>query len=326
MHDFTVLVLDKAYAPSVSLTLGILEAARQLSLEIGAPTPRWRVYGASGPQVALSSGLSLTAQALPERVRADRSIWVVPGLGLGTEEAVRARFQQPDAVKAAAALRAHAQRGGTVAASCAAVFLLQLAGLLPGKRVTTSWWLAPILQELSPDTHVDAQRLVVHDGEVITAGAALAQTDLMLHLLRHRFGDALADVVSRFMLIDERTAQSLHSTPALMANGHAVIARLRARIESSLPSPPPMPQLAAELGMSVRTLSRHVRAATGNTPMALLQHVRLSKARRLLESSRSSIEQVAAEVGYGDPTALRRLIRKQLGTTPLQLRRSAHED
>ncbi len=80
-------------------------------------------------------------------------------------------------------LARHVAAGGTVAASCSAVFLLQAAGLLRERRATTSWWLAQELRRLQPDCTVDADRMVVSDGPVTTAGAAFAQTDLMLHLL-----------------------------------------------------------------------------------------------------------------------------------------------
>jgi len=52
----------------------------------------------------------------------------------------------------------------------------------------------------------------------------------------------------------------------------------------------------------------------------LVQSVRVAQARRLLESSRYSVEQVAERVGYTDATALRRLLRKTMGATPRQLR------
>jgi transcriptional regulator GlxA family with amidase domain len=81
-------------------------------------------------------------------------------------------------------------------------------------------------------------------------------------------------------------------------------------------------QLADELAMSSRTLARHVRAATGRGPLALVQGVRLNRARHLIESSRLTIAQVAERVGYEDATALRRLMRKAAGAAPSRFRAS----
>ena len=53
---------------------------------------------------------------------------------------------------------------------------------------------------------------------------------------------------------------------------------------------------------------------------ALIRSIRLQRARSLLQHSRMSVEQIAAAVGYRDATALRRLVRKASGTTPVGLR------
>ena len=322
MRDFTILVLPGAYASSVAVTLDILAAADRLAPRARTPRPTWRVVSPDGAGVALSGGLRLDAAAMPRRARDDASTWIVPGLGTENPAAITARLACEDARQAIAALRRHVDRGGRVAASCSAVFLLQAAGLLAGRRATTSWWLAPELRRLEPACAVDADRMVCEDGPVATAGAALAQSDLMLHLLRTRFGVALADAVGKVLLIDGRQAQAPFAVPAMMANGSELVRRLTQRIEAALPHPPSVAQLACELAMSSRTLARHVRAATGRGPLALVQGVRLNRARHLIESSRLTIAQVAERVGYEDATALRRLMRKSAGAAPSRFRAS----
>jgi transcriptional regulator GlxA family with amidase domain len=142
----------------------------------------------------------------------------------------------------------------------------------------------------------------------------------MLHLLRTRFGVALADAVGRTLLIDGRHAQANFVVPTMLANGNELVARLVERIEAALPSPPRVEALAGELAMSPRTLARQVRQATGRSPLALVQSVRLNRARMLIESSRLSIDAVAEKVGYADATALRRLMRKVAGSNPSRYR------
>lgn len=320
MHDLTVLLLPGAYASSVALTLDMLRAAVSVAPQVDVPVPRWRVLAVGGNPVRLGGGMSLEAKALPRTLRADGSIWVVPGLGLETPRQARGRLLQEDAQQAMRALARHASQGGTVAASCSGVFLLQAAGLLRARRVTTSWWLAPSLSQLEPGCTVDANRMVCADGPVITAGAAFAQCDLMLYLLRKRFGPALAQAVSRVLLLDGREAQAPFVVPELLAHGDELVARIVERVRSSLPTPPPVGALAREFGMSERSLARHVRARTGQSTMALVQSVRLNHARMLLESSRMPVEQVAEQVGYGDATALWRLMRRMTGMAPRQLR------
>ncbi len=321
MYDFTILVLQGAYSSSVAVTLDILRAAATMSPRHGLAPPTWRVCSVEGGAVALQSGISVNTSRLPRRAAvSDTSAWVLPGLGLDTLSAITRRFAMDDAKATIAALRKHAQAGGTVAASCSGVFLLQAAGLLRDKRVTTTWWLASALQRLEPACKVDADRMVCDHGTVITAGAAFAQTDLMLHLLRKLCGAALVDAISRVLLLDGRQAQAPFIVPEAFSIGDDLVGRLAARIEAALPSPPKISVLAQEFCMSERTLSRHVQKATGKSTLALVQSVKQRRARALLEGSRMTVEQVAAAVGYQDATALRRLMRRVAGANPSRFR------
>ncbi|PBI89723.1 HTH-type transcriptional regulator CdhR [Variovorax boronicumulans] len=320
MHDFTVLVLPGSFATSTAVTLDVLAAAATLAPRHQMPRPTWRVVSPDGGSVPLSNGLQIDTLAMPRRARTDGSTWIVPGLGVDKPADLALRLTDDHARAAIDAVRRHAARGGAVAASCSAVFLLQAAGLLAQRRVTTSWWLAPELRRLEPACHVDADRMVCADGPVSTAGAAFAQSDLMLHLLRTRFGPALAEAVSKVLLIDGRQAQAPFVVPSMLSNGNELVARLTRRIETALPTPPSVAALAEEFAMSQRTLARRVRAATGLGALALVQSVRLNRARLLIESSRMTIEQVAAQVGYEDATALRRLMRKSAGAPPSRFR------
>lgn len=320
MNDFTVLVLEGAFAASVAATVGILGAARKLAPRLGVPVPSWRLASVPGGTLALQDGMCVSTGRLADLAGADGSIWIVPGLGLDSPKAIQQCFGRADSKAVIEAVRRHAQSGGAVAASCSGVFVLQAAGLLAGKRATTAWWLARELQRLAPDCRVDADRMVCADGPVVTAGAAFAQTDLMLHLLRSLSGKALADAVSRALLIDGRQAQAPFIVPEVYASGDDLIGRLAARVESALPDLPTVGELAREFCMSERTLARHVKRATGKSPMALLQSVRQRRARTLLESSRMTVEQVASAVGYQDATALRRLMRRVAGASPSRFR------
>lgn len=323
MRDFSVLVLEGAYPTSVAATLGILGAAKTLAPRLGLAPPSWQVFSIDGGAIDLLDGISVSTTKLPRQLSTDNSVWIVPGLGLNNAKAVQQRFEQTDAQRAALAVQAHARAGGTVAASCSGVFVLQAAGLLHGKRATTSWWLAPELKRLEPGCFLDADRMVCADGNIVTAGAAFAQTDLMLHLLRTGFGNALAEAVSKILLIDGRQAQAPFIVPEVYSSGDELVGRLAAKVEAALPDLPTIGELAQAFCMSERTLSRRLKQATGKSTLALLQSVRLRRARALLESSRMTVEQVAVAVGYKDATALRRLMKKVAGANPSWYRQAS---
>jgi transcriptional regulator GlxA family with amidase domain len=318
MPDFTVIALEGSYPTGVAVSIDILRAARRLAPRLGLPEPTWRVCSIDGGDVGLDGGLAVATTRLPRGGR-DSSTWVVPGLGTDTPAAVRARLALPDAVALSRLLARHAQHGA-LAVSCSAVFLLGEAGLLDGYRVTTTWWLAPMLALENPGCVVDADLMVCADGVLTTAGAAFAQTDLMLHLVRRRYGNELTDAVARSLLIDARQAQAPYVVPEVLANGAELVTRIVREVEDALPHPPSIATLAASFSMSERTLGRHVVRATGKSPLALVQSVKLRRARTLLETSRLTVEQVATAVGYQDATALRRAMKKSTGANPSRYR------
>ena len=320
MIDFTLLVLENSYASSVTISLDMLAAAARLAPRMKAPQPHWRVCSVRGGRVQLLNGISVQTERLPSSANQDCSVWIIPGLGLDTPAAIHERLAHADVRDAIHSIQAHAAAGGVCAASCSSVFVLNAAGLLRGKRATTSWWLAPELMRISPDCLVNADRMLCNEQSIITAGAAFAQTDLMLHLLRARCGPALATAVSRALLIDGRQAQTPYMAPQAMADGDDLIGRIATRIESSLPTPPKVGELAHEFCMSERTLARHVHRVTGKNTTALYQSIKQRHARALLETTRMTVDQVATAVGYQDGTALRRLMKRVTGASPSQFR------
>lgn len=321
MSDFSLIVLPGSLTSGVAVTLDMLSGAQVMAPRCGVPAPTWRVLSPAGGPVRLSMGLTVDTHPLPRRAGADRSVWVLPGLRLEDPALLADRLDDPPVRAAADAVARHVAAGGRVAASCFSVFVLGLAGVLDGRRVTTTWWLAPLLQQRFPGCRVDADRMVCADGPVTTAGAALAQTDLMLHLLRAYGGHALADWVSRVLLIDARAAQSPYVVPQALVAGDDFVSGLVQQIEARWPEAVTVAMLAQQAAMSPRTLARHVHRATGKSPMALIQSVRLRRARTLLENTRLPVEQVAAAVGYQDATALRRLLQRLTDATPRQYRR-----
>lgn len=323
MKDFEILILEGTNPSGVAMTRDILEAARLFASRSGQTVPTWSFHSPSGGSVPLQGGLSMMTQPLPTRRASQAAVLLVPGIWVEDMGQLRDRIVREDCQQAIHYIARRAKGGAVVAASCSAVFLLHAAGLLDQKQATTSWWLAPELARLAPSVRLEGNRILCVDGSVITAGSPFAQSDVMLYLLRQRFGAQLTDAVSRILLLHERAESAQFVVPSMLASGDALVSKLTKRVEAALPSIPPISELAQEMCISERTLSRHVRHATGMGTSALIQSIRVHRARALLRTSRMTVEQVAVAVGYQDSTALRRLMHKAVGTTPGRIRATA---
>lgn len=301
--------------------LEVARAANRLATAAGGRAPLGlRVCGPAGPRVRLASGLVL--DGVRPLVPCGPADWiVVPGVDRpGAPEVLRWLRSAP-ARTTIAWLRAARAAGAHVHAGCTATFLAAEAGLLDGAPATTTWWLAGLFAQRYPQVRLDAGRAVVRAGPVTTAGAAFAHADLMLALVEQALSVELARRVARWLLVDGSRAQA-----ALPVLGHLVredddiAARAERWVRAHLDRCDNT-ALAAALHVSTRTLARRLRAATGLTPQRFVQRIRTERALQLLQGSRRPVDAIAAEVGYQDAAALRRLLRRRLGAGPAQLRR-----
>jgi transcriptional regulator GlxA family with amidase domain len=78
---------------------------------------------------------------------------------------------------------------------------------------------------------------------------------------------------------------------------------------------------ARAVGASKRTLARRPHAVIGRSPLAYVQSLRVERAVYLLKTSRSSVDDVAARVGYADGATLRTLLRRRLNAGVKEIRR-----
>lgn len=97
---------------------------------------------------------------------------------------------------------------------------------------------------------------------------------------------------------------------------HGVAARVRARLGASLPADwPGIDAMAAELRLSPATLRRQLRM-DGQSYATIKDELRLVRAQRLLAEGPRSVAQVAADLGYSEPSAFHRAFVKWTGHSP----------
>jgi transcriptional regulator GlxA family with amidase domain len=79
-------------------------------------------------------------------------------------------------------------------------------------------------------------------------------------------------------------------------------------------------ELAREMGLSVRTLNRRFRQATGMTPLQYLTEQRIDEARQLLLHTNLAITEIALRVGLRDASNFARIFRQSTGVSPRNYR------
>jgi transcriptional regulator GlxA family with amidase domain len=323
MKSILILALDGVMDSSLAITLDTLRTANALCERAGRRSAlQWSV-ASERKSVRTGGGLRLTSDLTIRELLAapPRAEWlIIPGLGLTSEKAITARVRQRDA-RAAVEVLKDRRVAKKIAASCSAVFLLAETGLLAGRAATTTWWLSQTFRERHPDVHLEESRMLVSDGPFLTAGAAYAQLDLVLAVIAATSGPELAQLCARYMLIDRRESQARYMIPSHVRHVDATVLAAERWIDANLSSPITITALASAVAVSPKTLSRRISAATGASPIKFLQRRRLQEAIRIIETTTLPLDTVAEQVGYQDATALRKIIKRELGVTPSALRR-----
>ncbi|MER7664009.1 helix-turn-helix domain-containing protein [Streptomyces sp. NPDC096193] len=310
MHTVAVLALDGVIAFDLSTPLEVFTRTR---LPDGRTAYRVRVCA---PAAEIDAGAFTLRAPWGLEALADADTIILPGCSDPT-------VPVPEDV--VAALRAAAARGTRIASVCAGAFVLAATGLLDGLRATTHWLAADALARLHPGIEVDPDVLYVDNGQFLTSAGAAAGLDLCLHMIRRDHGSAVAADAARLsvMPLEREGGQAqfiVHQLPP-SPDGTALEPVLR-WMEENARRELTVAEIAARAGMSPRTLNRRFREQTASTPLQWLHRARVRQAQYLLETTAHSVDRIAAQVGFGSPTAFRDRFKRQVGTSPHAYRRA----
>jgi transcriptional regulator GlxA family with amidase domain len=206
-----------------------------------------------------------------------------------------------------------------VTSVCSGAFVLAAAGLLHGRRVTTHWSECGLLQDTYADVTVEPDSIYVQDGNVWTSAGVTAGIDLALALVAEDHGHRAAASVARHLVVYlQRSGGQAQFSAVLAAQGaetqpvRDLLSWLRDHLEDDLS----VPALARRINLSERHFTRVFKAELGITAADHVEAVRIESACRLLETTGSSIEQIARTCGFGTPETMNRTFRRRLNTTP----------
>ena len=293
-----VLLLDYA---------GPAEALR-MARDMGAPL----VLHTCGPhtEVNTSLGTQLTGlEALPERLPPN-SLVLVTG---NTNE--REDYAMPAAQQVVHWLQTALQPDTRLASICSGALLLAMAGQLDGLRCTTHHSLIDDLQALAPTAQVQADRIFVDAGRVLTSAGITTGIDLALYIIEQMAGAALAaQVARRLVMYTRRGPNDPQLSPWLAHRNHmhAAVHRAQDAIAQSLSQDPAsrwsLPELADVACVSPRHLSRLFMQHTGISVADYQQQLRMTRARELLAQQPAlTQEQLAEACGFASARDFRRV-------------------
>ncbi|HEV7763536.1 MAG TPA: helix-turn-helix domain-containing protein [Thermoanaerobaculia bacterium] len=303
---------------AVSTLFGIYDVMNGFSnfLGSGQSAPfRIEIVGETAGRVALASGVSVDVQRTIDTIETT-DIVIVPSLFLQPGGWKKERY--PRLVEW---LRAMHERGALLCSACSGIFLLAETTLFDGKDATVHYGYARSFTTTYPAVPIHPERVLVIAGareELVSSGASTTWHDLVLYLIARYAGATTAQDVARMFALqwhqDGLTPYMIFEGKSDHGDGDIQSAQQWLREHFSVASP--VEEMVRQSRLAERTFKRRFVAATGLTPIAYIQRLRIEDAKRRLERTEAPVDEISWRVGYEDPAFFRRLFRRTTGLAP----------
>lgn len=279
-----------------------------------------RLVGAEDGPIRLVTGVSILPQESVDQVTSTDIVFVpnvIVGVAQGTAVLDR---------RLIAWIKRMHEAGAQMYGSCGGSLVLAEAGLLDGHEATTHWIYEPVFRKYFPNVRLRMERVLVQNGpghNLVCGGGASSWQDLALLIVAKHAGTEEAIRISKLFLYQWHREGQLPFASMVqnVDHGDGVITRCQDFIAQNYQRQDIIAELVQHSGLPKRSFDRRFRAATGYSPLAYVQTLRIEEAKQLLETTEIGVEEICREVGYEDVASFRRLFRKRAGVSPKDYRR-----
>jgi len=273
------------------------------------------VVGETVGPLLLASGVPIHVQRAVAEIETT-DIVIVPSILLGSEGWEKGRY--PDLVDW---LQSMSRRGAVLCSACSGVFLLAETGLFDERDATVHFAYARTFSSTFPLVRIHPERVLVISGlreELVSSGASMTWHDLVLYLIARYAGATAAQDVARLFALQWHQDGL---TPYIVFegkrdHGDGDIESAQQWLAGHFSVANPVQETIKRSRLAERTFKRRFTSATGLTPVAYVQRLRIEDAKRRLERTATAVEEISWQVGYEDPAFFRRLFKRVTGLAP----------
>jgi transcriptional regulator GlxA family with amidase domain len=317
--DISLVAIPDAVISTMSGIYDVMNSFAMMSsagMESAGPPPfRIQIVGESTGALSLASGVPINVQRSIDEIDAT-DIVIVPSVLLGPEGWSEGRY--PRLVEW---LRAMHRRGAVLCSACSGLFLLGETGLFDGQPATVHFGYANQFESAFPAIPIHPERVLVVSGareELVTSGASMTWHDLVLYLIARFAGASVAQTVARFFALqwhhDGLVPYMVFS--GRTDHGDADISSAQRWLATHFSVANPVEEMIGRSLLAERTFKRRFTNATGFSPISYVQQLRIEDAKRRLERTEDSVDEISWKVGYEDAAFFRRLFKRTVGLTP----------
>ena len=218
--------------------------------------------------------------------------------------------------------------GAEIASMCSGAFILAATGIMDGRSCSTHWSFAERFKEMYPKVNLHSDKLITDEKGIYTNGGAYSFLNLVLYLIEKYYDRETAILCSKVFQIElDRNSQSAFAIfTGQKQHGDIMVQQAQTYIENNIDEKISMEDLSSKLAIGRRNFDRRFIKATGNTPVEYAQRVKMESAKKALESTRKTINEIMYEVGYSDVKAFREVFRRITGLSPLEYKNKYNKE
>jgi len=215
-----------------------------------------------------------------------------------------------------------------IASLCKGALLLAETGLLNGKSCATHWTAHELFKQRYPRVNLIPEKIISEDNGIYSSGGAYSFLNFMLYLIEKYCNRETAIWCSKVSEIEIDRIDQSHFAIFNGQKEHSDEAVKEAQIfiEKNYEQKLNIDQIASMVSISGRNFLRRFKKATSNTPLEYIQRVKIEAAKKKLESSALTVNEVMFEIGYNDEKAFRNTFRKYTGILPLEYRKKYNRE
>jgi len=323
MIHIGVVVTERCQASSVYTVVDLIIAANFAAQKYCASTSpafTYQLIGLRGRAEAYNGNLISSISKIEETNRPD--IVILPGAFESVLSAAQSQKQLSRMTHLFKIIHAWHDKGSTIASVCTGNFILASSDISSRRKLTCHWASEQTANKLFPNESFSAEQLLIDHGDIVSAGGAMAVSQLVLYLICRFHSRELALATGKLMMI-ELNFDSQSRFAIFQPNkthGDLLVAKLQKQIETEFCQELHLSLFASKAGIGERQLNRRFKKATSETPLSYLQRYRVEQVKIGLESTKKPINNLIWSVGYEDPTSFRRLFKRFTGLTMLEYR------
>jgi transcriptional regulator GlxA family with amidase domain len=318
----SLVALPDAVVSTLAGIFDVLNGAARMGLAgtQGQPPFRVEIVGEAIGALRLASGIPIEVQRSVDDIEGT-DIVIVPSVLLESQGWLEGRYPRlVDWIE-----RMH-EGGAMLCSACSGVFLLAETGLFDGKDATVHFSYASSFATLYPAVTIHPERVLVISGdrdELVSSGASTTWHDLVLYLTARHAGATTAQEIARLFALQwhQDGLAPYMVFKGKMDHGDGEILSAQTWLSRHFAVAHPVDELIKRSKLAERTFKRRFLAATGQTPIAYVQRLRIEDAKRRLERTSAAVEEISWRVGYEDPAFFRRLFKRLTDMSPAAYRK-----